>query len=122
MDAARPLAESEQIAMVRDSARSLLRAQWPAEKAVQLAADPAALRSLWSVAAQQGWTALTADDPELGLNAAVVIQQELGRAACPLPVMDAVLANTALTEGSSRLIEAFHSGQAIVTWIFGKGL
>src|SRR5262245_31231172 len=101
MDA--PLAEPEQLVMVRDAARSLLAKEWPSADAVALGRDPAALRRLWSLAAGQGWTAVSVDDEELGLDAAVVVLQELGRAACPLPVMDAALANAALADSDDTV-------------------
>ena len=118
-----PLAESENLVLVRDSARGLLKSQWPAAHAVALAADPRALVQMMESAAAQGWTALDTEDEEMGLGAALALMEELGRAACPAPLLDAVLANSALAASSDAdamaLLAKVQSGQAIVTWIFG---
>jgi alkylation response protein AidB-like acyl-CoA dehydrogenase len=55
------------------------------------AADAAGadLAALWTDGAAQGWFGLAADD---ALDAALAAIGELGRAACPLPVMDAFVA------------------------------
>lgn len=117
-----PLAETEDLALVRDSARRLLQDAWPAAHAVRLASDPAALLSMWRKAAAQGWTALAPSYDEMGLAAAIVLMQELGRAACPLPVMDAVLANAVMGaaqgQAAADLLARVHSGEAVVAWAF----
>ena len=51
------------------------------------------MESVWDAAARQGWLGLGADD---ALHAAVVVMRELGRAACPLPAMDAFVAGRLL--------------------------
>lgn len=115
-----PLSESEQIALVRDSARRLLSHRWPIGGSLPLDADPRVLGALWTSIAQQGWTALRPGDPELGLEAILTLMQELGRAACPLPLMDAVLAHAMLGAAGShagRLLEEVEAGRAVVTWI-----
>lgn len=118
-----PLSESEQIGMIRDAARHLLQDQWPADKAVCLARDSQAVRTLWKVIAKQGWTALNADSLDMGLDAAITLMQELGRAACPLPLLDAVLANTVFVhagEEAVHLLGELASGEAIVAWAFAN--
>jgi len=118
-----PLVESADLVMVRDAARGLLQDAWPAARAVALAADPAALRALWRTAAAQGWTALLPDADDMGLAAAAVLMEELGRAACPLPLADAVLANAVLAQASgpaaADLLARLQAGDAVVAWVFG---
>ncbi|MGE0797523.1 MAG: acyl-CoA dehydrogenase family protein [Lautropia sp.] len=115
-----PLAESPDLVLVRDSVRELLRDAWPAFRAVAMANDPAELRNLWRKAAAHGWTALAPGHDEMGLAAVLVLMQELGRAACPLPLADAVLANAALAQAPgnapSMLLASVQSGEAIVAW------
>ncbi len=118
-----PLRESAELVMVRDAARALLEAQWPTAQAAALALQPDALRRLWRHAAQQGWTQIDLFDREMGLPAALVLQQELGRAECPLPLADALLADTVLaacaTPAAAALRAALHEGQLIPTWCLG---
>lgn len=121
--ASRPLRESSELVMVRDAARSLLDAEWPTAQAAEQAQRPDELRRLWRHAARQGWTGLALDDPELGLAAVLVLQQELGRAECPLPLADALLADAVLTASTqaeaASLRSALHEGDLIPTWCFG---
>lgn len=121
----RPLRESRELVMVRDAARALLEAEWPSTQAAALAQQSAELRRLWRHAVQQGWTTLELDDRELGLAAALVLQQELGRAECPLPLADAVLADAVLAESTQSealaLRAALRDGELIPTWCFGPG-
>ncbi|MDO8705417.1 MAG: acyl-CoA dehydrogenase family protein [Sulfuricaulis sp.] len=118
-----PLLESESMVLVRDSARGFLETHWPVGQAVALAGQAQAMLRLWRQAAGQGWTALGIDDAEMGLGAALVLLQELGRASCPIPLMDAVLANAALgaSQGAvaASLLEQLRRGEAAVTWVFG---
>jgi hypothetical protein len=59
------------------------------------AADAAAadLADLWEAGAALGWFAL---GPENALDAALAAVRELGRVACPLPVMDGFVAGRLL--------------------------
>ena len=54
MSEALPLVESEDLVLVRDSARGLLQDAWPASRAVAAAKDAAALKDMWRKAALQG--------------------------------------------------------------------
>jgi alkylation response protein AidB-like acyl-CoA dehydrogenase len=118
-----PLEEGEDLVLVRDSARGLLQHAWPAAQAVAAAQQPQAMRQMWRKAAAQGWTSLAPESGEMGLAAALVLMQELGRAACPIPLMDAVLANAALGASPSlaaaELLSRLQSGDAIASWVFG---
>lgn len=118
-----PLTDSAETRMVRDSARALLAVEWPVQEAVAMAKSPDAMRRMWKLAAAQGWTSLGPDTDGLGLPAALVLLQELGRASCPIPLLDAVLANAVLaSDGSataSKLLDRLQSGEAAVSWAFG---
>ena len=78
MSEALPLVESEDLVLVRDSARGLLQDAWPASRAVAAAKDAAALKDMWRKAALQGWTALAPSQVAMGLAASIVVMQELG--------------------------------------------
>lgn len=105
--------------MVRDAVRSVLDKSWKpnADAALQLRE----MRALWSTAARQGWTALDLSvDALSGLGAGRILAEETGRADCPLPVIDALLANAAL-QGSYDLVarhmqEALQAGELCPTW------
>lgn len=120
-----PLRESAELEMVRDAARSLLDAEWPSQQAAALAVRPEELQRLWRHAVRQGWTQLDLHDRELGLAAALVLQQELGRAECPIPLADAVLCDAVLAGASGpaavSLRAALHEGDLVPTWCFGPG-
>jgi alkylation response protein AidB-like acyl-CoA dehydrogenase len=117
------LAENEDLRRVRESARGLLQSQWPASRAVKMASQPEDMQTVWKSAAGQGWTALGIDDETMGLAAALVLLQELGRASCPIPLLDAVLANAVLAASddapATALLKRLQTGHAAVTWVFG---
>ncbi|MGD9882364.1 MAG: hypothetical protein AB7U95_19800, partial [Reyranella sp.] len=111
------------MALLRDAARRSLARHWPPDKAVAFAEDPAELRRFWQEAAGQGWTSigLAAGEEELAL--AVVLMDELGRAACPIPLGDALLLRDILSAGEtadrSSLVRGIDNGGIVPTWIFG---
>jgi len=109
--------------LLRDSLRGFLGRHWPAARAVGGHADAAALRAIWRGLAGQGLTAL-GSDPEIGGMAEVLVaMEELGRAACPVPLYDAALANLALGQSvdpqACRLLAELHAGDAMLAWAFG---
>ncbi len=87
---------NEERALLRASVRGFLAQHWPAGQAAAHQADTAALASIGRGLAGQGLTALGTDPEEGGLAEAIVVMEELGRAACPTPLVDAVLLNIAL--------------------------
>jgi 3-oxo-4-pregnene-20-carboxyl-CoA dehydrogenase beta subunit len=117
------LRDTADMALLRDAARRSLARHWPPDKAVAFAEDPAELRRFWEEAAGQGWTSigLAAGEEELAL--AVVLMDELGRAACPIPLADALLLSDILsadeTGDRSSLVQGIDDGSIIPTWIFG---
>lgn len=119
------LPSDEERQLLRDSARGYLEQHWPAEKAMQLKADVVQLESIWIGLAEQGLAALGSEPLEGGLREVLVVMEELGRAACPAPMIAAALANVALREiyaesGEVRaLLAALHKGEASVAFSFG---
>jgi len=89
-----PLERGEEGALdlLRQSARGLLERRWPPDRALELASRPGALASLWSEATTLGWADLGRPGSEGGMAAALVVLEEVGRAACPLPVLGSLLA------------------------------
>ncbi|MGI4814218.1 MAG: acyl-CoA dehydrogenase family protein [Janthinobacterium lividum] len=116
------LAESEALEMLRDAARAMLLAEWPQARAVAAAEQAAEVQRLYRRAASQGWTDIEPDASELGLQAALALQQELGRAACPIPLWEAVLANAVLSgielPAAAALRRAVAQGDAAISWVF----
>src|SRR5262245_10956658 len=89
--------------MLREAVRVLLAQHWPADKALAFAADTARLRGIWSILGEQGYAALGTDPAAGGLREILVVMSELGRAACPAPMIDAALLNLLLGgEGQAR--------------------
>ena len=117
------LRDTDDMALLRDAARRSLARHWPPDKAVAFAEDRAELRRFWEEAARQGWTSigLAAGEEELAL--AVVLMDELGRAACSIPLADALLLRDILsadeTGDGSSLVQGIDRGSVIPTWIFG---
>ena len=87
------LSNDEERTMLRDSIRGLLSEHWPPEKAQAYAADPERQKSMWRLLSEQGLSALCSKDSGTGLREALIVMAELGRAACPAPVLDAALLN-----------------------------
>jgi alkylation response protein AidB-like acyl-CoA dehydrogenase len=102
--------------LLRKSVRDLMANAWPAETAVTNASDPAAVAKLWAAMARQGLTAVGSETAGAGLNEIVLVFEELGRAACPAPLVGALAANLALTQQPSNaaraLLEDIHQGEA----------
>ena len=120
------LSTSDEIAMLRESARSMLLQEWPPERAVAASKDPSAMRRIWDLMSRQGWLALGSDPDDAGLRLATVLLNELGRAACPVPLADAFLANTLLAKAASAPAEAsnlwaaLHQGKTSLSLVLGS--
>src|SRR3972149_2169441 len=82
--------------LLRDSVRDFLASRWPAARAVELSANAQAIAALWRDMGAQGLCALGAERSEGGLREIALVFEELGRAACPAPLLGAVAANLAL--------------------------
>ncbi len=115
------LPTDEERQLLRDSVRGFLEAHWPAEGAVERANRPADLGRIWSHLAGQGLTTLGTDPSEGGLREALAVMQELGRAACPAPLADAVLLNLMIAANpgdAAALLQAVHAGTAFACLSF----
>jgi alkylation response protein AidB-like acyl-CoA dehydrogenase len=110
--------------LLRSSLRGSLGAMWPVERALTLLTDASALRSVWSSLAQQGMAAIGTDPEEGGMSEAILVQEELGRAACPVPLIAAVLANVTFTEqpkAFGSFLAKLHEGRAILAFGLAAG-
>jgi alkylation response protein AidB-like acyl-CoA dehydrogenase len=125
MDGSVNLASDQERTMLRDAIRNLFEQHWPAEKAKSLAAQPAGVARIWHVLAEQGCTVLGTDPASGGLREILIVMEELGRAACPAPMLDAAITNVALATVASgnyqvaRFLAALHSGDAYACVSFG---
>src|SRR5574340_819602 len=117
------LYETGEAQQLRDAARGFLARYWPADKALEHAAQPEALLELWRRIAAQGWTSLGSDAEAGGMREALILLEELGRAACPVPLLDTFLATTALRGIDSstvhELLDALEAGTATISVALG---
>ncbi|MFM9969086.1 MAG: acyl-CoA dehydrogenase family protein [Burkholderiales bacterium] len=124
-DTSHILSISEEATMLRDSARHFFAEEWPPEHAMAAAKDPSKLRRLWEQMGRQGWLALGADAGDGDLRFATVLLGELGRAACPAPMVDAYMANRLLAGATSgdaevnKISAALHRGEASISILLG---
>jgi acyl-CoA dehydrogenase len=109
--------------LLRKSVRDLLTNDWPAGKAVENAASAQAIAALWRAMARQGLASLGSDAAGVGLREIVLVFEELGRAACPAPLLGAVAANLALSAQQSNaaraLLDDLHGGTAMAALALG---
>lgn len=117
------LYDTDEVQQLHDSARGFLARYWPPDKALERAAQPDALRELWLRAAAQGWTSLGLDAEAGGLREVLALLEELGRAACPVPLLDAFMAATVLrqadTLAAQEVLEAMEAGTAAISVALG---
>ena len=118
-----PQPGAEERELLRDSVRGFLAAHWPVAGVVAAHADPAAMAAVWRGLAGQGLTMLGSDAEIGGLTELLVLMEELGRAACPLPLADAMLVNLAFGQASDAaaraLVAALHAGAAMPVLALG---
>jgi alkylation response protein AidB-like acyl-CoA dehydrogenase len=116
----------EEIAEFQTAVGGDLARAWPSPR---VAGDPRAgdelLRMVWDVAVAQEWTALGGLD---ALDAALAAMEELGRCACPLPLMDVYVAarlvtgfEDAIADGTIRPVVAIDPGEAPVHAVDAAG-
>lgn len=108
--------------ILRDSVRGFLAEHWRPEAGK--AAQPVEVTSIWTRIVGQGVALLGCDPAEAGLREIAVVMSELGRAACPSPMLATALANLALFDCGSAaaagLIEAMHDGKARLALSLGR--
>lgn len=99
MNAPDALPGEEERRLLRESLRGLLGRHWPADGAA----------GIWTRLTAQGIATLGRDPAEGGLREICLVMEELGRAACPAPMLGAALANLARLphEDDSSLSVAF---------------
>jgi alkylation response protein AidB-like acyl-CoA dehydrogenase len=121
--AVQSLYETDEAQQLRDAARGFLARYWPSDKALEDASKPEALLELWQRIAAQGWTSLGSDAESGGLGEALILLEELGRAACPVPLLDSFLVTTVLREidilSVHELLEALEAGTAALSVALG---
>jgi acyl-CoA dehydrogenase len=109
--------------LLRRSVRDFLARAWPGDMAVERSGDAHAISALWRELAAQGLVSLGTDTGETGLREITVVFEELGRAACPAPLLGAVAANMALADERSNavraLVEDLAEGKAAVALALG---
>ncbi|MCP5265675.1 MAG: acyl-CoA dehydrogenase family protein [Burkholderiaceae bacterium] len=120
-DGVEPRFSDEDRVLLRDSVRGVLARHWHTDARAAIAAEPGPLHEIWRVLAGQGLSALGADPAAGGLGEALVVLQELGRAACPAPMIDAFLVNRFLNDepddtspAIAALRDALATGDALV--------
>ena len=91
----------EERALLRESLRGFLQTHWPAAGAVSRSDDGHAVVALWQGLVGQGLATLGSEPAEGGLREAVLVMEEIGRAACPAPLLGALLANLLLARSSN---------------------
>jgi alkylation response protein AidB-like acyl-CoA dehydrogenase len=117
-----PFGPLDDISMVQEAARGFLSANWLASSKASQQSD---LAGIWSGISRQGWTALGSGPDASSLPFCLTILQEMGRASCPAPLLDAYLTNLVLSQTRDDSGETFrtflasmHRGEVIPTWIF----
>ena len=112
--------------LLRDSVRDFLAAHWPSDKAVDRSTDPVAIGAVWKDMAGQGLSTLGANRDEGGLREILLAFEELGRGACPAPLLGAVVANLLLSpkrsgsKPAAELLDALAQGKARASVAFGS--
>jgi alkylation response protein AidB-like acyl-CoA dehydrogenase len=117
-----PFGPLDDISMVQEAARGFLASNWLGSSKASQQSD---LAAIWPGMASQGWTALGRGPDASALAFCLTILQEMGRASCSAPLLDAYLANLVLSQTrddskgtSPELLAAMHRGEIIPTWIF----
>jgi alkylation response protein AidB-like acyl-CoA dehydrogenase len=125
MDGNANLTSDQERSMLRAAVRALLMEHWPADQAPRLANDPRELARLWRTLAEQGSAVLGADRESGGVRALLTVMAELGRAACPAPLLDTAIINLLMAgrapddPGIEAFLAALHAGRACACLSFG---
>ena len=113
---------AEERTLLIDSLRRLLEGGWPVEGALERAVDVTALKQLSGAFHDLGLSSLGAVDGP-GLIEALLVFEELGRAAAPAPLLGALVANLLLDGSEDDRLQAFaaevQEGQAVPALALG---
>jgi alkylation response protein AidB-like acyl-CoA dehydrogenase len=108
--------------MLRESVRGFLGEQWNAD-CIRTGPSPREVAAIWTKLVGQGVAGLGSNPEEGGLREVAVVLAELGRAACPAPMLAAALANLTLATSQSvaavSLLRKLHAGSARIALSFG---
>lgn len=105
--------------LLRDSLRGFLQSHWPAEEAVACHQQPDQVTQLWQGLGDQGLLSLGSDPAEGGVREMVVVMEELGRAAAPIPFHGLAVAQwltQKMAQHSDSPIEGFLQGSSDTWW------
>jgi len=112
--------------LLRDSVRNFLATRWPEQGAVQRGEEPREIGGAFAELAGQGLAGIGSDPSQGGLREMLIVQQELGRAACPAPLLAASIANILLEPRAgadqviSDLLRELREGRALPAIAFGE--
>lgn len=114
---------AEDRALLRDALRELLARHWPADTALAAATRPESMRTIWRALADQGVLALGSGEPGAGWREVVLAAEELGRAACPAPLIDTACIQWLATRSGEGLLRELAqrsaAGDACPAFCFG---
>ena len=105
--------------LLRDSLRGFLQSHWPAEEAVARQSQPDLVAQLWQGLGDQGLLSLGSDATEGGVREMVVVMEELGRAAVPIPFHGLAVAQwlmQKMAQHSDSLTDGFLPGSSDAWW------
>jgi alkylation response protein AidB-like acyl-CoA dehydrogenase len=125
MDAS-TLPSNEERQMLRESLRGFLQEHWPVAHAVERSGQPQEVAVVWEKLVRQGVASLGTDFAEGGLREIAIVMEEVGRAACPVPMLGAAIANLGLTAFADRsaavaaLLAGLHAGEVRLSVSFGS--
>jgi alkylation response protein AidB-like acyl-CoA dehydrogenase len=91
------LPDQEERRMLQDSVRGFLEQNWPASIALIRSENRNDVQEVWQGLVHQGLAALGHDPSEGGLREITLVMSEMGRSACPAPLLGAALFNLLLS-------------------------
>ena len=115
----------EERSMLRESIQGYLSQNWPVETAVERAERGEDVRNIWRGLGQQGLAGIGVDPEEGGLREISVVVEQLGRSACPAPMIGAAMLNLiARIQPASRarvddLLADLATGSVSIAFSFG---
>lgn len=108
------------------STRRLLSQRWSAEHSAEGAVSAARISAAWRSMSEQGLAVLGSDRNLGGLREILLVFEELGRSACPAPLVGAIVMNLLLRDrtdespGFKAVSEGVQDGSAAIAVCFGS--